>query len=102
MNNVLPSVMQPDIVHEVELSRFGDWLFASQQQLDEYDSFRALSLPADELFKQGELFMQELNSGADDAMLNARISGFDAQFSRIVQLLHELERDILLDTTQRY
>jgi EAL domain-containing protein (putative c-di-GMP-specific phosphodiesterase class I) len=102
MNNVLPSVMRPDIVHEVELSRFGDWLFTSQQQLDEYESFRALSLPADELFKQGELFMQELNSGAEDAMLNKRITGFDRQFSQIIQLLHELERDILLDTKQRY
>jgi len=40
MNDVLPSVMQPDIDHTMEHSRFGAWLQNSREQLEGYQSFR--------------------------------------------------------------
>lgn len=98
MNDVLPSVTQPDSDQSMEHSRFGAWLLNSRQQLEGYTPYRDLERPVRQLFEQGEIFMQTLNAGADDAQLNELITSFDKQFGYITQLLHQLERELLLDT----
>ncbi|MEE9333103.1 MAG: EAL domain-containing protein [Granulosicoccaceae bacterium] len=100
MNDFLPSVMQPDSDHSVEHSRFGAWMTNSREQLEDYHSYRELERPVKQLFEQGEVFMEQLHAGADDAHLNELITNFDKQFGYITQLLHELERALLLDTKQ--
>ncbi len=101
VENVLPSVMQPDKDYSIEQSRFGAWRVSSQDRLNQYESFRSLQEPVSRLFEQGDDFMQELQDGASDARLNQLTEKFDELFSHIIQLLHQLERDLLLDTEQR-
>lgn len=102
MNDLLPSVMQPDSDHSMEHSRFGAWMINSQEQLEGYRSYRELERPVKQLFEQGEVFMQQLHAGADEAHLNELITSFDKQFGNITQLLRELERALLLDTKQHF
>jgi len=102
VNDVLPSVMQPDIDHTIEHSRFGSWLHNSRAELERYGSFRSLEQPVSQLFEQGEAFMVQLNAGADDAQLDELITHFDVLFGSINQLLRELERELLLDTKQPF
>ena len=102
MNDLLPSVMQPDIDQSMAHSRFGAWMFNSRDQLEGYKPYRDLERPVKQLFEQGEVFMEKLHAGADDAHLNELITSFDKQFGYIIQLLHELERALLLDTKQHF
>jgi len=101
-NDLLPSVMQPDGDHSMERSRFGAWMINSQEQLEDYHSYRELEQPVKQLFEQGQVFMEQLHAGADDAHLNELITNFDKQYGYITQLLRELERALLLDTKQHF
>jgi len=92
----------PDSDHTMEHSRFGAWLANSKEQLESYKPYRDLERPVRQLFEQGDVFMHNLHAGADDAQLNELITAFDKQFGYIVQLLHELERALLLDTKQHF
>jgi len=96
-SDVLQSVIDPDISHTSESSRFGAWYYQMGQGLAHLEHFQSLEEPLHELHSGGSLFMQQLQAGADGARLDKIILDIDQNVDQLVSLLHALERELLLN-----
>lgn len=93
--SVLPSVVLTEVRIQAEESRFGRWYYGHGQKLRALSSFRQLENPFLLLHGSGQKLMQLMASPVDTRELERRAVALDQQADQLVQILHQLERQLL-------
>ena len=97
-DNVLKSVLEPDVSHISEGSRFGKWYYAAQDALNQFEAFRDLEAPHRLLHETGGRMMDVIAADPTKCDINAFVSEISKASSEVERLLDLLEQEILFET----
>lgn len=95
--DTLASVSDPELRADISESRLGLWYFGIGQVLSAYPEFKRIEKPLRELHVSGLHFFALLGSGVVDTRVDLFLTEIDDQVDRVITLLHQLERVLLLD-----
>lgn len=95
-DTVLDTVFDPEVALPAEASRFGQWYYGIGTRLSQTAGYAELEAPFLSFHECGQQFMEQLSAGNSNERLNVLIVKADLYMDRIVALLHQIEREILL------
>jgi len=93
---VLDSVIDPEVKLDSRSSRFGLWYFGVGQLIADVPGFAEMEEPFQRLHTCGQMFMEQIQNGADRDTLNTTIVDADVHMDTLTMSLHRLERELLL------
>ncbi len=93
---VLDTVFDPEVALPADQSRFGLWYYGIGKRLSHTTGFTELEAPFLSFHECGQRFMHQLATGNSNELLNSLIVEGDQYMDKIVVLLHQIERELLL------
>lgn len=96
-DTVLQTVFDSEVALPADQSRFGLWYYGIGKRLEHTTGYTELEAPFLSFHECGQRFMRQLGSTRNsNAMLNTLIVEGDRYMDKIVVLLHQIERELLL------
>ena len=98
-DEILETVINPDITHDHSESRLGRWYYGPGQALALHQEFQSVAMPHRELHETGAKLMEAVCARGDDTVIDALVREFTTFAEAVGSSLRSLEHAIIIAET---